>query len=109
MKKTDKKKENALRQCLTGACDNLQEQSEGFIWLTHSINYDNYPQSLCVYGTNEQMNSIDCGLVYQVINKHLSSIGIQLKNREKHIHLDSEEACIKEHDGKWSKRLSQHN
>lgn len=45
MRKTDKKTDNKLREVLTGVCDDALEEFAGFKWLTHLVNYDDFPKS----------------------------------------------------------------
>jgi len=46
MRKTDKKRDNTLRLALTEVCDIALKDIAGFQWLTHCVNYSNFPQSL---------------------------------------------------------------
>lgn len=46
MRKTDKKIDNQLRNVLTEVCEIALNEYEGFQWLTHSVNYKQFPQSL---------------------------------------------------------------
>ncbi len=112
MRKTDKKRENQIRDALTQACDRLLKYDMGFCWLTHRVDYDRFPQSLFVICIFENQQSIDNlrlqhqeQFVYSVINDKLSQIGIKLKSIASHVQLDSEEACEAEHDGNWALRL----
>ncbi|MDC0610397.1 hypothetical protein OAP63_06655 [Vibrio sp.] len=109
MKKTDKKLENQLRLVLTEVCEVAKECFEGFDWLTHSVNYNNFPHSLmitCVFSTNHHLELADKAECYSLIKRKLSSISINLKSIEKHVRFDTEENCSREHDGKWNKRLA---
>ena len=110
MRKTDKKLDNTLRLALTEVCDIALKDIAGFQWLTHCVNYLNFPQSLkiiCVFDTNERLRCFN-NSHYSVTLEELiqSKLGnITLKNISKHIAYDSEENCDKEHDGQWGKRL----
>lgn len=58
MRKSDKKLDNAIRNALIDVCKQAQRSFEGFQWLTHSVNYDNFPNSLkiiCVFNTDEHL------------------------------------------------------
>ncbi|MCK6263428.1 Fis family transcriptional regulator [Vibrio sp. ZSDE26] len=112
MRKTDKKIDNQLRATLTEVCDVLLEENNGFQWLTHSVNYSNFPKSLvitCVFDTNEQLGSFlennnDNPLLMLVENK-LNAVNISIKNVADHVRFDTEENCRDEHSGNWAKRL----
>ena len=41
MKKTDKKVDKQLRQCLTNVCEDHFESINGFVWLSHEVNFSN--------------------------------------------------------------------
>lgn len=48
MRKTDKKLEREIIRELTQMCEAAKFDHEGFIWLTHEVNYQRFPQSLKV-------------------------------------------------------------
>ncbi|WP_113907606.1 hypothetical protein [Aliidiomarina celeris] len=48
MRKSDKKLENEIIRRLTEVCEAMKPQLEGFVWLTHEVNYQRFPQSLLV-------------------------------------------------------------
>ena len=59
MRKTDKKMDNQLRHVLTEVCEVALKDINGFQWLTHVVNYSNFPKSLqvvCVFDTNENLS-----------------------------------------------------
>ena len=112
MRKTDKKIDNQLRVALTDVCETALKQIDGFEWLTHLVNYANFPKSLqviCVFDTNQHLatftaNGGETGLT-DLIQSKLNGIGIKLKNPSNHISYDSEENCSKEHNGNWANRF----
>lgn len=111
MKKTDKKIDNALRQALTEVCDAATENVTGFQWLTHVVNYNNYPRSLsviCVFDTNAEVVQLSSSeqdqYLFTLIKQKLVAAGIKIENVRQHVRFDSEEACEREHAGNWSKR-----
>ena len=56
MRKTDKKTDNQIRLALTDVCDTSLKDIDGFVWLTHLVNYDSFPSSLkvvCVFETDD--------------------------------------------------------
>lgn len=112
MRKTDKKLDNQLRTTLTDVCNNALKEYIGFEWLTHVVNYDNFPKSLhivCVFDTNENLNTFMLMKNHQALNvliqQSLSSIGVKLKTINQHISYDTEENCTKYNQGKWGNRL----
>lgn len=109
MRKTDKKRENALRAALTEACDIALKKHEGFVWLTHFVNYQNFPGSLsvtCVFDTNEQLSKANKEGLRIIIKDKLASIDINIKDIRKNISFDTEENCKKENNGKWHERFN---
>lgn len=113
MKKSDKKIENKLRISLTSACEELLEAVQGFEWLTHLVDYAAYPKSLkviCVFDTEEnRTRSLALGenkMIFDIVQKHLSSEGINLASERKQLLLDSEENCLTQNQGRWPERLA---
>ena len=113
MKKSDKKIENAIREALTNVCDAALESIDGFVWLTHVVNYSVFPSSLkivCVFETHESLsNALDAkqeDYFYQRINEALNDVGIKLNQPSRQVSFDTEEACERFHNGKWNERLA---
>lgn len=112
MKKSDKKTENALRESLTEVCDEALGYIKGFVWLTHLVNYDAFPQSLkviCVFETDEDLkqalDSQQDVFFYDHIQAKLKAVNIVIKNIRPHVFFDSEETCQRLNDGKWEERF----
>lgn len=112
MRKSDKKLDNDIRKVLTGICDNELKAIDGFEWLTHVVNYDNFPASLkvvCVFDTNSQLNqfiaSNESTRVSTMIAKALSRFGKKLPQLNKLVIFDSEQNCERDHRGNWKIRL----
>jgi hypothetical protein len=108
MRKIDKKTDNALREVLTEVCEIAQENYDGFKWITHLANYNNFPGSLsvvCIYDTNEQLEKTDVNGLRMLISEKLLSIDINIKDISRHVRFDTEENCNNENNGKWSERL----
>jgi len=113
MRKTDKKIDNQIRAALTDVCDTALEEFDGFQWLTHLVNYSNFPKSLrvvCVFDTNESLDSLmattNSDILSTLIQKKLLEIDVNITNMASHIHYDTEENCDKNHRGKWADRLA---
>ncbi|MEE9338130.1 MAG: hypothetical protein V3U87_08625 [Methylococcaceae bacterium] len=61
MKKTDKKREKSIVQGLTRDCEIAKNEVSGFEWLTHTIDYDNFPISLmvhCIFTSDESIRQV---------------------------------------------------
>ena len=61
MKKTDKILENTLVKVLTRVCEESLKKVDGFQWLTHLVNYKDFPRSLtviCIFETQDQINQL---------------------------------------------------
>ena len=113
MRKTDKKIENQLRITLMGACEIASRQIIGFQWLTHLVDYSNFPRSLnviCVLDTNENLDRFMTenrnNKLNDLIQEKLFEIGICINNIANHISYDTEENCIINDNGKWTDRLA---
>jgi hypothetical protein len=112
MRKSDKKIENQLRVTLTNVCDIALKEYAGFQWLTHLVNYANFPKSLkvvCVFDTNDNLRKFQeekCDHQLSIlIQKQLFEIGIRLKNMNDHLVYDTEENFEKSHYRNWADRL----
>jgi len=112
MRKSDKNIENKLRLAFTDVCESALKDVEGFHWLTHLVNYSNFPNSLkviCVFETNQHLdNYLLCNNnnhIQSLIQCELNKLDIKLKNVTNHVLFDTEENCEKQHQGNWAKRL----
>jgi len=112
MKKSDKKIDNAIREALTKVCESALNSVDGFVWLTHLVNYNGFPNSLkvvCIFDTDEALSTaIEAKLddyFYQLINNELNAVNIKLNKLRQQVSFDSEEACERSHDGKWNERF----
>ena len=112
MRKTDRKIDNQLRLVLTDVCEITLKEINGFQWLTHLVNYSNFPKSLkvvCVFDTNENlsyfMSKDSKKELTSLIQVKLQEVDVKVKNVTDHILYDTEENCEKEHNGKWADRL----
>jgi hypothetical protein len=112
MRKTDKKIDNQLRLVLTDVCEFALEEIDGFQWLTHLVNYTDFPKSLkvvCVFDTNENLSGFmsqkSKSELTSLIQAKLQDVDVKLKNVSDHISYDTEQNCEKEHHGQWADRL----
>ncbi|MBL1275644.1 MAG: hypothetical protein COB30_006125 [Ectothiorhodospiraceae bacterium] len=111
MRKTDKKIDNQIRIALTNVCDKALIEIDGFQWLTHLVNYSNFPNSLkviCVFNTNESLSAFlekgNGDHLMALVHENLTDIGVNVKDITAHVLYDTEENCEKEHNGKWAER-----
>ena len=84
------------------------EKHEGFMWLTHFANYQNFPDSLsivCVFDTNEELSMANDEGLCVIIKDKLASIDINIKDIRQNVSFDTEENCKKENNGKWNERF----
>lgn len=113
MRKTDKKIDNQLRLVLTDVCETALKEIDGFQWLTHVVNYTNFPKSLkvvCIFDTNESlsifMSQDKRKDLESLIQIKLADLAVNLKKVTDHISYNTEENCEREHNGNWAARLS---
>jgi hypothetical protein len=113
MRKMDKKIDNQLRLALTEVCDQALKAFAGFQWLTHLVDYTNFPNTLrvvCVFDSNENLATFMATKnnheLSDLIQTKLFGMDVTLKNMSNHITYDTEENCEQSHKGKWADRLS---
>ena len=114
MKKTHKKYERQICQALQLACEEIMHNVQGFSWLTHTVNFQRFPESLkvtCIFNLKQDMQHVlqsDAALnnIHTPIIQQLRQVGIHLHKQQ--IMLDNEEACEADHQGNWVLRLQQH-
>ncbi|UJF21544.1 Fis family transcriptional regulator [Shewanella sp. OMA3-2] len=89
MRKTDKKIDNQIRQVLTQVCEIALNEYSGFQWLTHIVNYSDFPKSLqviCVFDTpyslNRFMASVERDTLSKLIQAKLLSIKVTIDSRQ---------------------------
>lgn len=113
MRKTHKKIDNQIRIALTDVCTAALQHYDGFCWLTHTVDFGQFPKSLkivCIFDTDDNLanfvalkNSLQLNAM---IVAKLSGIGIQLQRLSSHIYYDTEQACKIQNNGNWAKRLA---
>jgi hypothetical protein len=113
LSKTNQKIDNNVCKALTIACESSLHDIAGFVWLTHRANYTNFPASLvitCVFNTDEEVATMKAQqqdeLLRASIQKQLLKIGVVAKNIKQCVRFDSEEACLRQHQGEWAARLT---
>ena len=106
MKKTDKKIDNAICAGLTQLCEEQLKQATGFQWLTHTVNYKQFPSSLqviCIFDSEANLAAADQAQLRRLIQQQLSQLGITIASQQ--ISFDTEDQCEQQHAGNWKKRL----
>ncbi|WP_413282733.1 Fis family transcriptional regulator [Vibrio sp. MA40-2] len=107
MRKSDKKIENQIRDVLTEVCEETLKGYDGFLWVTHTVNFSSFPQSLkivCVFETNQDRANFLVGegpkYVSTTIQKAFNKVGVQLKNADKQICYDIQKNFKRDYQGK---------
>lgn len=95
MRKSDKKIENQIREVLTDVCEDTLKGYDGFLWVTHTVKYASFPQSLniiCVFENHQARTHFLTGEgqldVSSAIKRRFSQAGIDIKKVEKQIHYE---------------------
>lgn len=101
-----------LSRTLTQACEVAKAEFAGFAWVTHEVQWDDFPASLRIIWIFESNADIARALkasrdkrLMSLSDSALREAGIALKRIEKHVHLDSEEECLRADAGNWRARL----
>lgn len=111
-KRERRRMERELVASLTWACEEAKPALPGFCWLTHTVDYQSFPESLVVtwvFDTHANMRSALGNEVRQTIDtltaRALADAGVAIGDISRHVDLDSEEACQRSHGGNWEARL----
>lgn len=114
LSKTNKKIDNNICKALTQVCETALHEIDGFKWLTHTVNYTQFPGSLmvsCIFESQQsQQNASDRQLdinLQKLMQKQLFKVGVVLKDPRQNLRLDNEESCQTENNGDWPARLLQ--
>lgn len=106
------KLERQLVTSLTDVCEQAKSEVAGFVWLTHCVDYQYFPESLVViwvFDTDAQLASALKGNAKQRLHdltaSALAEAGVVLGSATRHIDFDSEQACQRSHSGDWQRRL----
>lgn len=94
MRKTDKKIDNKLRSALTDVCDFALQNITGYQWISHTVNYNRFPESLiitCIFDNpeNAQQAQQQGELLNRIISA-LNEISVNLSTPQKQICFESE-------------------
>lgn len=93
MRKSDKKRDNQLRQLLTDVCDFALLHNPGYQWITHQVNYKRFPESLVItlMFSDQATASVakQQGKLLTLISQKLDNASLNLKNIDQHIRFES--------------------
>lgn len=105
--------ERELVRALTRACETAKSEIPGFEWLTHRVDYQQFPASLMVTWVFDSDTSMNTAIGSQAKGRiegltlaAFEEIGIVVTNAATHVAFDSQERCTSVHGGDWDARLS---
>ncbi|MGL6244469.1 hypothetical protein [Pseudomonas sp.] len=105
--------ERRLIATLTDACETAKAQIVGFEWLTHEVDYDQFPSSLRIVWVFDTRANKDQALasgqgerMVELTAIALSEADVPLSPVSAHVLFDSEEQCQRANGGNWQKRLA---
>ncbi|BCD96943.1 Fis family transcriptional regulator [Marinagarivorans cellulosilyticus] len=111
--KTQKRTDNNIRLALIAVCEQSLKDIPGFKWLTHQVDFTNFPASLlvtCIFETQEQLTQAEQNLHTQQMQNNVQAklfkIGVKVSSPKNQVVFDTEEACTQEHEGDWKTRLA---
>lgn len=100
-----------MRATLTRVCDVALETIPGFVWITHFVNYSNFPDSLVivsVFATDADLQRArDTQHDLQLdalIRKELRAMGTPINLTGQQVLCDTEAACERDNNGNWQQR-----
>ena len=107
--------ERRLIARLTEACETAKCEINGFAWLTHTVDYTAFPQSLRVTWISDTRASKDAALstgadqrMRELTAAALHEADIPPLPINRYVHFDCEEDCQRQHGGDWRVRLARH-
>jgi hypothetical protein len=105
--------ERRLVATLTEACETAKAQIVGFEWLTHEVDYAEFPSSLRVVWVFDTQASKDQALasgqgerMVELTAIALSEADVLVSSVSAHVQFDSEEQCQRANGGNWQQRLA---
>ncbi|HEY7772864.1 MAG TPA: Fis family transcriptional regulator [Marinagarivorans sp.] len=111
--KTQKRIDNNIRLALTSVCEQALKDVPHFQWLTHQVDYTNFPASLlitCVFDTDDHLAQAREALHTEQMQKQLQAklfkIGVKLACPKNQVRFDTEQACELGNAGNWKIRLA---
>jgi len=111
-KREHSRTERKLVATLTHACEQATYQLPGFEWLTHRVDYQHFPHSLVVTwvfdtsaNLSKALNSDAKQLMLALTATALAEAGVGIRDITQHVDFDSEQECLRTHNGDWKRRL----
>ena len=111
--KTQKRTDNNIRLALITVCEQSLKDVPGFQWLTHQLDFTNFPASLLVTCIFDTQASLDQAAQEQHtlqmqnnVQAKLFKAGVKVSSPKNQVLFDTEEACTQEHEGDWKLRLA---
>ena len=105
--------DRCLIAALTDACETAKTEIPSFDWLTHTVDYNAFPQSLRVIWVFDSRASKEHALstgadtrMRELTAAALNDADVRGAPMERCVHFDSEEECRLRHDGDWRVRLA---
>jgi len=113
MNRSEKKTDNAIVKALNDICETLKEESKGFVWLTHFVDYAKFPQSLkIVFVFDSDQNLINAKndalfkTIFDLCEARLKRESIHIKRIDKAVFFDTEENGADFENIKWCRKYS---
>ena len=113
MKKNDKKMENTIVKALTSVCETLEDEVPGFSWLTHFVDYAQFPQSLKIVFVFDTRQSLDIAksqginqTVQTLTKTSLANEGVLVNSLDRMMVFDTEENGADFNSVGWCRRYS---
>jgi len=111
-KSESRRLDKQLIRHLTVACEQAKSELMGFQWLTHEVDYRDFPSSLqvvWVFDTDAHMalalREGQDQIMQRLSQDALITAGVELTDIEQHVSFDTEQACQRSHGGDWTARL----
>lgn len=105
--------ERRLVATLTDACETAKAEIPGFDWLTHTVDYAAFPQSLRVTWVFDTRANKDHALstgadqrMRELTAAALHAAEVAPVPMERCVRFDSEEECLAQQGGDWRRRLA---
>ena len=113
MNKNEKNLDKAIVKALSDICETLKLRYDSFAWLTHFVNYNQYPQSLkivFVFESNHALKKAKSeGLfkdIFELTESRLKRKSITIKHIDKAVFFDTEENGADFDSIKWGKKYN---
>ena len=113
MNRNQKKIESAIVKALNDVCETLKDKYSGFSWLTHFVDYSNFPQSLKIVFVFDTKSSLEKAknealfkTIFALTESHLKRESVTIKRIDKTVFFDTEEMGADFDDSNWCRKYS---